>query len=232
MAVRVYTPNGSRAKRSKSANRKRPMRSGVTRIPRVVSLGKQVLPRVLKNTLTYVEAYNISTNGSGWGQAIFRANGMYDPNISGSGHQPMYYDQLCALYNHWYVSGSRITIQLNYGATNAPFNCCLYVDDDGSVASTFYQAAERPGAVTNAFFVGSGVTYPVLKNKFNTKTWFGPQAQGSDNLHGSVVADPGEQADYVIIVDGGAGMVSSSVTFIVKIEYDVEWTELTTIATS
>jgi len=41
---------------------------------------------------------------------IFMANGMYDTDVSGTGHQPYGYDTLATQYNQWTVLRSKITV--------------------------------------------------------------------------------------------------------------------------
>lgn len=40
----------------------------------------------------------------------YSANGLFDPNITGVGHQPMGYDQLTSMYNRYIVMGGKIEI--------------------------------------------------------------------------------------------------------------------------
>lgn len=40
-----------------------------------------------------------------------RANSVFDPNQTGSGHQPMGFDQWAGFYNHYVVVGSKITVK-------------------------------------------------------------------------------------------------------------------------
>jgi len=51
---------------------------------------------------------------------VFSANGLYDPNITSTGHQPMGFDQMMLFYNHYTVRNARITATFrsttaNYG---------------------------------------------------------------------------------------------------------------------
>lgn len=40
----------------------------------------------------------------------FRANSLYDPDLTGTGHQPMLYDQLMTFYEHYTVLSSKIKV--------------------------------------------------------------------------------------------------------------------------
>lgn len=69
--------------------------------------------------LKYNEYIPISSNTSGTviSQYRFNCNSLYDPNQSGTGHQPLYYDTYAGLYNHYLVLGSRIKVTWQ-GQTN------------------------------------------------------------------------------------------------------------------
>ena len=40
----------------------------------------------------------------------FRANGLYDPNLTGTGHQPRGFDEHAALYDHYTCIGSKMKV--------------------------------------------------------------------------------------------------------------------------
>lgn len=57
----------------------------------------------------------VSISGGSFGNAttiVFCVNGMYDPDITGIGHQPMGFDQLTGLYNRYCVYGCRYELEL------------------------------------------------------------------------------------------------------------------------
>lgn len=48
----------------------------------------------------------------------FRLNSLYDPNLTGSGHQCMYYDQLANIYNRYRVTG--VKYRITFTNVNTP----------------------------------------------------------------------------------------------------------------
>jgi len=43
--------------------------------------------------MRYVDRYQNTLNGAGYGLVQWRANGCFDPDVTGTGHQPLGYDQ-------------------------------------------------------------------------------------------------------------------------------------------
>lgn len=61
---------------------------------------------------------------------VFRANGLYDPDYTGAGHQPMYRDELALQYDKYTVVSSWIKITFIPDISNAvPFIANLALDD-------------------------------------------------------------------------------------------------------
>lgn len=62
-------------------------------------------------TLRYSEQISLDPTAAGFAVHEFKSNGLYDPNVTGTGHQPRGYDQLMGIYNRWCVVGSSITVK-------------------------------------------------------------------------------------------------------------------------
>lgn len=61
--------------------------------------------------LTYVQQITLTPPvGSATGTYVFRANSCFDPDFSVGGHQPLYFDQYSAVYDHYRVVGSSIKV--------------------------------------------------------------------------------------------------------------------------
>lgn len=80
----------------------------------------------LVTTLRYAEQIKIRpTLAATAADYVFSLNGIYDPNITGIGHQPRGYDQIMALYEHYVVLGAKVTFQWACDDTITPVTVCL-----------------------------------------------------------------------------------------------------------
>lgn len=68
-----------------------------------------VLPRRWRGNLRYAETFSLSTGAAGilGTSQVMRLNSVYDPNSTGTGHQPYGYDQLSAFYQSYIVHACR-----------------------------------------------------------------------------------------------------------------------------
>lgn len=90
--------------------------------PRFRTLANRNIAKVaqsMRAEVTYCE-YGCQLDGGAGTAAsyVFAANGLYDPNVTGAGHQPMGFDQLMGLYNQYTVIGGIIRVTFsNFDAT-------------------------------------------------------------------------------------------------------------------
>jgi hypothetical protein len=68
-------------------------------------------PPRIRYKLRYAETHTFQTGIAGvcGTEQVMRLNDLYDPNITGTGHQPYGYDQVVGLYNRWRVDRVRVT---------------------------------------------------------------------------------------------------------------------------
>lgn len=81
------------------------------------------LPNKFKATLRYVEpdVELIPIASPGANEYVYSMNGLYDPNITGTGHQPGGFDQLMTMFDHYVVIGCKAIVTVlnsddNHGA--------------------------------------------------------------------------------------------------------------------
>jgi len=229
MPSRLSDSSSQVSKRSKMY---RPVYSKKVRAkPVKVSFGRQPLPNLLRSTVKYSEVVDISLGISGYGNYTFSANGLFDPNITGTGHQPMYFDQMMNLYDHYTVLSSTIKFTPFYSGAFATIWTALKDDDPSLSVSAYYTAAERPGSMTTTESLSQQPGKP-LWLKFDAGKTFGGDPIAQDSLQGTVSTNPSEQTYYNIFCNGGAAGVSNSVSVLVEIWYNVQFDELTSVVSS
>jgi len=191
-----------------------------------VSLTKQVgFPRqlTLKHRYVYVARMTATTGATATQQ--FRCNGMFDPDVTNAGHQPMYFDQTAAIYDHFTVikSKCKVTFIPEGGSSYANFG--ILINDDatvtpGSLAALAEQSSAKTGILT--LVVSDPQT---LTSYWSAVKAFGPNPLANDNLQGSASADPAEQQVWTIWV-GNTTATTVNIAILVEIEYTAVWDEL------
>lgn len=189
-------------------------------------------PKQLTMSHTYCDVLQKATGAAGVISAYqFRCNGMFDPDITSTGHQPYYFDQLTAVYNHFTVIGSRMKLRIVKSDTGStPVTVGIFVNDDASVVPSLTGCLEHPSSVHTTVALQDPIA--TLTKSWSAKKTFGGSVLSNDNLQGSSSADPTEQSVYSIFVDSSAGATATTVTLDVTIEYIAVWDELKDIASS
>jgi len=219
----IRTPSRT-SKRTRYVVKKK--RSQLARVPTQVYFKKQALPKQLFNTVRYVDWFTFNFT-SGLGTYVFSANSLFDPNTTGTGHQPLVFDQLAALYNHYTVLKSRLKATFN---TIIPFILTIKLDDDATPSSNAPVALEQPNC-RGGLFYAPGTGMPVIRHSFDAAKTFGPNPMAQEDLQGSSGASPADGQFYQIQVYEPQ-LTSGSIQVLVELDFDVVWTEVTTIATS
>lgn len=224
---------------SKKAKHVPPSQKKRTRIPVQVSIGRQAFPRQLFSTLKYVEMVTLTLNSLGLQQHLFSCNGMFDPNITGIGHQPLYFDQTMAIYNHYTVLRSRIKVTPSTfsNAIGQPdIMCALYIDDDTvtgfGAAGSMATVMERPLSRSFNYNPELGNNDRSLWHSWDGVKIFGGNLQSNDQLQGTAAANPVEQSYYAICVDATILGASQTLDVWVQVEYECVFDEYKSMGTS
>lgn len=194
-------------------------------------------PNTLVRKLRYVESVVLNGGASvAAANHFFSANGLFDPNITGTGHQPMAFDQYIAMYDHYKVLSSKMTIHplANPSASTADNQqiVLIYLDDDITAITNINNMIEQ--GQTSYMVINSGASAPpkLTSKSFNSKTFFSNRLSG-DSLLGTGSANPVEQAFYNIstaALNGTGDPVSLAV--LVVIDYVVSFSERKTLGSS
>lgn len=207
----------------KSGQRQRIRRRNVgtqTRVPRLLS-NKTPLPVHLFTKTRYSETITWDLSALALGTYTFRCNDLYDPNVSGAGHQPMGFDQLMALYTKFTVNASKITIKFNSDDTAISTSYWFAVRKitTNTTPTDFDEVVETDGAMFGGFNVGMGPL--TLTNEYSLKG-DNPTSKWSDNdMWGLSSSSPSNLHHFQIACQGAGTSNPGVVQMKVLIEYDV-----------
>lgn len=101
-------------RRKRNWKKKKEFRNKATLNRTVAAFGKGAwspFSRQYATKLKYSTIVNISGTVLRSRDHVFRANQLYDPDFTGTGHQPRFFDQLAAIYRVYRVMGSKIRVQ-------------------------------------------------------------------------------------------------------------------------
>jgi hypothetical protein len=78
---------------------------------------------------------------------VFAINGCFDPDVTGTGHQPMGFDQMMVFYNHYCVTRCRCVARFA-AATGSYGTACLRVDAGSTPLTDIERIMEFGGNAT------------------------------------------------------------------------------------
>lgn len=194
---------------------------------------KTGFPKQLRIRHRYVDNITLVSTTGALASQSFRCNGMFDPDYTSTGHQPLYFDQLSAIYNHFTVLNSKITVKF-YTVTSAvvPMSVAMFINDDATVTPSGPAAQAEQSSARFGMVPGGANQQLTLTSKWSATQAFGPGALSDPNLQGNSAGDPTEQQLWSIQARS-ADLASTQTLYAqVLIEYDAVWQELKDIAGS
>nr|AGA18379.1 hypothetical protein [uncultured marine virus] len=160
------TPGGSG--RAKKRARTTKYNNGVASSS-LLSADHKILSASKIVTMRYSDQFSIDATAAGTpGTYIFSANGLHDPNITGTGHQPRGYDQLMAMYRHYEVLEALIEVWADPSDSTAAGLLTLSVRSSNTPVALRDDMIEHRTAITKAMAPsggGPGVIYTKIAVK-------------------------------------------------------------------
>lgn len=227
--------------KKKMPNRRKPKPKYVVIKPRIPLNG-------VKNSeiakLRYVEQINIAQS-SGDEVYNFRANSLFDPNLTGTGHQPMGFDQLALKYDHYQVLGSviRITPIITGTSTSsgdAPSWVIVRTVDNSTTDYTNFRDVleNQPYGRQKKLYISNYAPWgdsPALRTQKIISAYYDPKKmfglnkstlRANEDLKPLVTANPNEDAIFQIqAFPVGTNGTRDGIDLLVEIDYTAVFTE-------
>ena len=192
--------------------------------------------RTYKTMLRYAEIGLALDPGVGGiaSEYVFSANNLYDPNVTGTGHQPTGFDELMSIYDHFTVIGSKITV--TFQNTDPARNHIIAVSArDNATTSTDIRVLIENGRakVSTLSPAQGGHDIRTITQSCAPHKYLGRSTPLSDpDLRGSASAGPGEQVYWVLTAQPSDAYDTAQVFIWVVIEYVAVFTEPKQLALS
>lgn len=156
---------------------------------------------------------------------IMRLNSIFDPDLTGTGHQPYGYDQLAALYNRYRVLSCKWKV--TFHAESLGFYICV-VPSNGNLATavtnaaSFTLAGESPRSVCKA--QGTGASAITISSRIHLNNLNGvtrTEYLADDRFEAQIGANPSELIVLNICTYNPSGS-SVAIDFMLEMVYYVD----------
>lgn len=244
--MRRAVPYGRRKRRVRRSYRRGLMRR---RLPyyKTLKLPLGMFPSRKQVVLRYVEDFTLNPGSASVATYIFRANSLFDPNYTSTGHQPMFFDTYASIYAGYKVRHSTITfictdnhivnaVQTASGTTTGQYYAAneravrMFILRDASVndytssLNTMIEEGNR-----NFTWKYAPQTTSMAMSKLRLRCWPHKQLNLSFNdnvLNAGTGENPSANAYFICGVDSLAGANADSMNFQVIITYHATFFDL------
>lgn len=238
LAAKISLPNkkqhSKRRARSNKTSRKSaaPDRAGHRTANSVAITYMPIFNTAVKKRLTYFDSGSLTVNVGLMASHVFAVNGLYDPNVTGVGHQPAGFDQMMVFFDHYVVTHAKATVTwFNVSANSAQVALSL---NSTVTPVTDYTVLCETGYVTRDYVnqVGTVDNIKTMSLSCNVSKFQGvPVVRDDPELWGNAAANPVELSFFNLSgwdIQGG----SSTIRFTVLIEFEAWFIEPRKVSSS
>lgn len=181
------------------------------------ALYKTSMPRQMKVCMKYVDHYQVTTGAAQASGRVMRLNSIFDPDLTGTGHQPQSHDNWNTLYQTYRVDKASVTLKVPEVAVGG--YVYLLTSNSPTFNTDPVVAAESPFVVGKA--IQAGGPSVTLYSDFDIAKTFGySRAQfDADVLTQSAFGASPTRLQYLHIVFVDAALGASIFNYSVEIKY-------------
>lgn len=171
-------------------------------------------PAKMMTRMRYSTVVSIDPMAGSPAHHLFRANSIYDPDYTSTGHQPYGHDTMANIYNHYMVTKARIVVTPTWTNFDGIFGIAK-VDD--VVVSGDYDAIREQKGTNVATGTSAGGQQSVTN--YYTSDYFNAAGNALQTSYGT---NPNEQFYFDVFYEARDSTTEPSArTFLVNITYDV-----------
>lgn len=179
-------------------------------------------PDRFRTFLEYTQLQLALISSATSGNYTFSGNSVFDPDTSGTGHQPLYFDQMVAIYNRYRVFASKLKFELLSATSSAAIS--ITPTTDSARPTSIDIAWETP--YTMEIPISSSVFRTVRHALMETQKLWGMGSVTQDDVFSAVFsANPLRQWYWKIWAVSSDGSTSMTLRCNISVTYDVEFSE-------
>lgn len=175
----------------------------------------------------YAALQSMASSAGSLVRHAWSANSIYDPDFTGTGHQPLYFDQYAAIYDQYVVLGAKITITFANRDTAKNAIIGIVGEDDGTASPTIDTLMECNNSVST-ILPPAGAGTVEMSLTYEPQEAFGVDAKADGFSQTSVGTSPTEGYYWVMFHIPADGTSTQTCDCKIEIEYTVKYSELKT----
>lgn len=183
----------------------------------------------------YLENYQLQTSVGAPAVYTFAVNSLYDPNYTGTGHQPMGFDQMAAIFQSYTVVGVNASIKVWNRDADEFIGFAIYFSEFATI-SIGIQGLLEQGALKYHVLPPAGINPAVrtLKAGISVKKFFKVNNIMDDDLcRGTTTSSPSRLLYmHVIMWQPDGGSTSAGGSFYLTLDQLAIWHRPNTMAQS
>jgi hypothetical protein len=196
---------------------------------RTLRVRKGPFPEKAIVSLTYGDVINMTATSGVPNDHRFVLNNVYDPDLTGSGHQPRGYDELKTLYKQFTVIGAAYKVTFT-GATSESCLVSAIVNSDSTILSDYKGQIEESGAkYTVVQKRDGGPSTKVVTGYVNMNKFFGENVLDGDEYDNTASTGPGTDRScflHLMVTPTDLGTSITDFRTVVEIRYIVQAKQL------
>jgi len=180
-------------------------------------------PDKLRMTFKYVQSFNLSGSAAPAAQ-VFRVNSCYDPDLTGAGGQPLYWDQFAVpVYEVYVVLGFEAEIEIfNNSTTETAYLAACYSDVNNSALSVENLTEAKYSRKVMVPFapIGGAQKNMVMPYLTSSQLQGQKEIESDPNMYANVTTNPVDTLFLIIKAGALDGSTSINLTVRATLYYD------------
>lgn len=186
-------------------------------------------PHSMLAKLRYCDNYTLSITTGSVAKQFMRLNSIFDPDYTGTGHQPLYRDTFAAIYDQYAVVSCEVEVKVCNLSTTAVLETGIVLEDDTSSSGDSRVLKEQAtGSYTILPPLAGSLSTHTFRYRWDCKKTLHIDPFSSETYKTQVGTNPTEEADLCIWASVTDGISSTVPVLTVTMLYEVLFTELQT----